>query len=115
MPSLIYQLSTPLSHGNVQYQHINIFRIDMETKRNNALNEPHLSLYMAACDASGTEIKSYNEHGNEVAVGSCFTRLAMPQVTEAQKQAHRALMQALFDYLQQSGFLAPGQQIEVSA
>ncbi len=114
MPGLIYRLDTPLSHGALNYQHINVFRIDMETKRDGALNEPYLSMYLAACDAAGAELKTYNEQGRQVAVGSSFVRLSMLQVTAPQKQAHRALMQALFDYLQAENQLAAGSVVEAT-
>lgn len=112
MTSLLYRLDTPHNDGSATYQHVNIFRIDMETKRNNALFEPHLSMYLAACDPTGSEIRMYNEQGKKMPMGSAFVRLKFNDLTVAQKLSHQNLMQSLYEYLQTSNLLNAGTIVE---
>jgi len=86
----------------------------METNRENAIFEPHLSMYVAACEHNGTEIKTFNEQGKQVPLGSSFVRLQIDEVTQAQKVAHRNLMQSLYEYLQQNNLVDAGSIIEAA-
>ncbi len=104
----IYTLGAPVDADGVSVEHLNIFRTDFEVRRDNATFHPKIDLYISACDATGTEVMRYDEQGKLVPVGSTFEKIKFEDTNQPIRDAYKALLQAIYEYLQSSGRLASG-------
>jgi hypothetical protein len=117
---LIYQLSTPLeSPEGITVTHYNIFRNDSETFRTTPpdvlapLCIPKADVYMAACNADGSEVTHLDAQGRDLPVLSTLRRFKFGDLNQAQKDAHKALLRAHYEYMQAMGELPAGSIIDV--
>ncbi len=117
---LIYKLDTPLeSPEGITVTHYNIFRSDSETYRPNppgatgVLFVPKTDIYMAACNPDGSEVTHPDPQGRDLPVLSTLRRFKFGDLNQAQKDAHKALLRAHYEFMQAMGELPAGSVIDV--
>lgn len=96
---LIRQFDTPLDPNGDNIEYISIFRVDVETHRDNGTYEPKLDVYYCACDASGVERIQYTPEGKPYPLAPTFKKFKFDQTTQAMRDAYKALLQATYDAL----------------
>lgn len=119
MSSAIYQLNAPISvevpeQQSVDVSYINIFKVELETKRANATMKPYILIHFAACDANGTEImvEMFDPLTHQISKKPLLASVAyffFDEIGQEIKDCHKNLIELLFGKLQ----LNPGQIIQV--